>query len=63
VNLIVRDAGCEVPGSVVLQIEIRMLKKAPHEEIGGNIKTLMDYISDDEVRKAKELIVKAIIGT
>jgi len=44
-------------------IEIRMLKKALHEDIGGDIKTLMDYVSDDEVRKAKELIVKAIMGT
>jgi hypothetical protein len=40
-----------------------MLKKALREDIGGDIKTLMDYVSDDEVRQAKELIVKTILET
>jgi len=40
-----------------------MLKKALLEDIGRDIKTIMDYVSDYEVRKAKELIVKAIMET
>jgi hypothetical protein len=38
-----------------------MKKKALHEDIGQNMKPLMDYVSQDDVKKAKELIVKAIL--
>ena len=37
-----------------------MKKKGFSEDIGGDIKGVMDYISDDDVKKAKELIVKSI---
>ena len=38
-----------------------MKKKGLSEDIGKEIKGVMEYISDDEVRQAKELIVKAIL--
>ena len=56
----VEQSGFTPTKSIVLVRDIGMKKKALHEDIGGDIKTLMDYVSDDEVRKAKELIVKAI---
>jgi uncharacterized metal-binding protein len=60
---IVDQAGFKVSKSIVLVRDIGMKKKALHEDIGGDVKTLMDYISDDDVQKAKELIVKAIMET
>jgi hypothetical protein len=39
-----------------------MKKKALHEDIGEDIKRVMEYISDDEVKRAKELIVKTILA-
>ena len=38
-----------------------MKKKALHEDIGQKIKGLMEYVSQDDVKKAKDLIVKAIL--
>lgn len=38
-----------------------MKKKGFSEDIGKGIKGMMEYISDDEVKKAKELIVRAIL--
>jgi len=60
---IVEQSGFTPTKSIVLVRDIGMKKKALHEDIGGDIKTLMDYISDDDVQKAKELIVKAIMET
>jgi hypothetical protein len=40
-----------------------MKKKALHEDIDGDIKSLMEYVSNDEVQRAKELIVKTILET
>ena len=60
---IVEQSGFKPTKSIVLVRDIGMKKKALHEDIGGDIKTLMDYISDDDVQKAKELIVKAIMET
>ena len=37
-----------------------MKKKGFSEDIGKGIKGMMEYISDDEVKQAKELIIKAI---
>ena len=59
----VEQSGLTPTKSIVLVRDIGMKKKALHEDIGGDVKTLMDYISDDDVQKAKELIVKAIRGT
>lgn len=47
--------------SIVLTRDIGMKKKGLSEDIGGDIKGVMDYISDDEVKRAKELIVSTIL--
>lgn len=57
----VEVAGFKVTKSIVLTRDICMKKKALHEDIGENMKPLMDYVSQDDVKKAKELIVKAIL--
>ena len=38
-----------------------MKKKALHEDIGQNLKPVTEYISQDEVKKAKDLIVNSIV--
>jgi len=58
---VVEAAGFKVAKSIVLARDIGMKKKALHEDIGTkDLKSLMEYISEEDVRKAKELIVKAI---
>ena len=56
------DAGFTITKSIVLVRDIGMQKKALHEDIGQNIKGLMEYVSDSDVKRAKELIVRAILG-
>jgi len=56
------NAGFKLTNSIVLTRDIGMKKKALHEDIGENIKGVMEYISDDEVKRAKELIVRTILG-
>ncbi len=46
--------------SFVLARDIGMKKKPLHKDIGGNLKPVMEYISEEDVKKAKKLIVKAI---
>jgi len=58
---ITEEAGFKVTKSIVLVRDIGMKKKALHEDIGQNIKGLMDYVSMDDVERAKDLIVKAIL--
>jgi tetrahydromethanopterin S-methyltransferase subunit A len=54
------DSGAALSG--MLQTEnIGMEKKALPEDIGQDIKGVMEYVSDDEVQKAKELIVKTVL--
>jgi hypothetical protein len=50
-----------VTKSIVLVRDIGMKKKALHEDIGLNMKGLMEYVSMDDVKRAKDLIVKAIL--
>lgn len=58
---IVEKAGFAVAKSIVLVRDIGMVKKALHEDIAsGTVKPLVDYISEEEIRKAKELILKAL---
>ena len=40
---------------------MNMKKKALHEDIGEGIKGVMEYISNEEAKKAKELIVKTLL--
>ena len=56
---IVEEAGFK-PTSIVLTRDIDMKKKGFSEDIGKEIRGVMEYISDDDVKKAKELIVKTI---
>ena len=58
---IVEQAGFKPTRSIVLTRDIGMKKKSLSEDIGKGIKGVMDYISDDEVKKAKDLIVKAVL--
>jgi len=58
---IVEQAGFKPTKSVVLTRDIGMKKKGLSEDIGGDIKGVMDYISDDDVKRAKELIVKTVL--
>ena len=57
---IVEQAGFK-PLSIMLTRDIGMKKKGLSEDIGKEIKGVMDYISDDEIKQAKELIVKTIL--
>ena len=57
---VVERAGFKVARSIVLARDIGMKKKPFHEDIGGDLKGMMDYVSQEDVRKAKELIIQAI---
>jgi uncharacterized metal-binding protein len=58
---IVEQAGFKPTKSIVLTRDISMNKKGFSEDIGKEIKGIMDYISDSEVSQAKDLIVRSII--
>ncbi|MFZ0033359.1 MAG: putative zinc-binding protein [Sedimentisphaerales bacterium] len=58
---IVEQAGFKPTNSIVLTRDINMKKKGLSEDIGKDIKGVMDYISDNEVKQAKELIVKTLL--
>ena len=55
------QTGFKLTKSIVLTRGIGMKKKALHEDIDEDIKGVIEYVSDDEVRRAKELIVKTIL--
>ena len=57
---VVEDAGFKVTKSFVLARDIGMKKKALHEDIGGNLKPVMEYVSQEDVEKAKKLIVESL---
>ena len=59
---IVENAGFGIASSIVLTEDIGMKKKALHEDIGGDLKPVMDYILPEDVAKATELIAEAIEG-
>jgi len=58
---IVEQAGFKPTAAIMLTRDIGMKKKGFSEDIGKEIKGVMEYISDDDVKKAKDLIVKAIL--
>lgn len=58
---IVEQAGFK-PISIVLSRDIGMKKKGLSEDIGKEIKGVMEYVSADDIKKAKELIEKIILG-
>jgi uncharacterized metal-binding protein len=57
---VVELAGFKIARSIVLARDIGMKKKPFHEDIGGDLKGMMDYVSPEDVRKAKELIIQAV---
>ncbi|MDM7999774.1 MAG: putative zinc-binding protein [Dehalococcoidia bacterium] len=58
---VAEQAGIKVSKGIVLARGISMKKKPLHEDIGGDLKGVMEYVSQDDVKKAKDLIVKAIM--
>ena len=58
---VVEHAGFKPTKSIMLTRDIAMNKKGFSEDIGKEIKGIMDYISDSEINQAKELIVKSIM--
>ena len=58
---IVEQAGFKPTKSIVLTRDIGMNKKGLSEDVGKNIKGVMEYVSDEEVSRAKDLIVKTIL--
>lgn len=56
------EAGFKLTKGIVLARDIGTKKKALHEDIGQNMKPLMEYVSQGDVKQAKTLIVKAIQG-
>jgi len=56
----IEATGFRITRSIVLARDIGMEKKALHTDIGKNL-GLEKYISEDEVKRAKELIIKTII--
>ena len=57
------QAGFKLTKSIVLTRDIGMKKKALHEDIGQDLRGAMEYISAEEVERAKELIVQTILET
>ena len=58
----VQAAGFKPAKSIMLVRDIGMKKKSLHEDIGGDLKPLMDYVSSEDVEKTKRLLVKTIKG-
>ncbi|MGQ9461376.1 MAG: putative zinc-binding protein [Candidatus Bathyarchaeaceae archaeon] len=56
----IEAAGFKISKSIVLARDIGMKKKALHTDIGKGL-GVEKYISADEVKRAKELIVKTIL--
>ena len=57
---VVQNAGLEITKSFVLSRDIGMKKRAFSTDIGGNLMPVMEYISEQDVEKAKQLIVEVI---
>ncbi len=58
---IVEQAGFKPFKSIVLTRDIGMKKKGFSEDIGKEIKGVMEYISNDEINQAKDLIIKTVL--
>lgn len=56
----IEAAGFKIDKSIVLARDIGMKKKALHTDIGKGL-GVEKYISADEVKRSKELIVKTIL--
>lgn len=57
---VIQQAGFNIAKSIVLVRDIGMKKKPLHEDIGKDLKPVMEYVSEEDIKKAKDLIIKAI---
>ena len=57
---VVQNAGLEISKSFVLSQDIEMEKKPLSADIGGDLKPVMEYISEENVEKTRRLILEAI---
>ena len=57
---IVEQAGYKIDKNIVLARDVGMKKKSLYEGVEG-LNNLTDHVEDKDVKKAKELIVKAIL--
>ena len=58
---IVEQAGFKPATSIVLTRDIGMSKRGFSEDIGKDVKPIMEYVSAEEVQRTKDLIVKSIL--
>lgn len=58
---IVEAAGFKPYKSFMLVRDIGMSKKALHEDIGGDLKPLMDYVSPKDIERTKRLVKEAVL--
>lgn len=57
---VVEGAGFQVTKSIMLVRDIGMRKKPLHEDIGKDLKGVMEYVSEDDVQRARDLIIQAL---
>ena len=57
---IVEKVGIKIFRSIVLSRDIDMKKHPLSRDIGGDMKNVDEYISPEDVKKAKDIIVQAI---
>jgi len=57
---VIQQAGFNIAKSIVLVRDIGMKKKPLHEDIGKDLKPVMEYVSEEDIKKAKKLIIEAI---
>jgi uncharacterized metal-binding protein len=58
---VVEAAGIEITKSIILVRDINMQKKPLSEDIGKNLKPVMQYISNEDIKNAKDLIIKSVL--
>ena len=58
---LVEASGIQPTASIMLVRDVPMSKKALHQDIGGDLRPVMEYIDDAEVQRAKDLIVYDVL--
>ncbi len=56
----VEAAGLKSAAEIVVTRDVPMNKEVFREDLGGELKSVTDYLADSDVKKAKQLIVNAI---
>jgi uncharacterized metal-binding protein len=57
---VVEASGFNIAKNIVLTRDIGMKKKPLHEDIGKDLKPVMQYISEEDIKRAKDLIIKSV---